>query len=142
MSTSTNELFDMLNWNNDIEIQKKGIEEAKKVKYISVFFQPVESKEVWENCARVIAAKKDEELARHLTKLFEWLQDMNWPGAETIFDRILAMSPEFICHAFSYSLKKAIQTDDDSWKESLRTFAKAKNLGLLLPEDQQDFLNQ
>ena len=84
--------------------------------------------------------KKDEELAKYCIKLFEWLQDMNWPGAEIIFDRLLAMSATFIYHAFSYSLKKAIQTTDYSWQSCLRTFAEEKGLVDLLPEDQLAFL--
>lgn len=55
---SINEVFEMLNWNNSEEIQQKGIEEASKIKYISILFQPVENKEIWENCAKVIAKKR------------------------------------------------------------------------------------
>lgn len=55
----------MLNWNNSEEIQQKGIEEASKIKYISILFQPVENKEIWENCAKVIA-KKTTKYFRHI----------------------------------------------------------------------------
>lgn len=62
---SINEVFEMLNWNNSEEIQQKGIEEASKIKYISILFQPVENKEIWENCAKVIA-KKTTKYFRHI----------------------------------------------------------------------------
>ncbi len=74
---SINEVFEMLNWNNSEEIQQKGIEEASKIKYISILFQPVENKEIWENCAKVIAKKNDEILSTYMIMLFEWLKDAN-----------------------------------------------------------------
>ena len=49
MSIGINELFEMLNWNNDEDIQKKGIEEGMKIKYISILIQPIEDKSIWEN---------------------------------------------------------------------------------------------
>ena len=52
-----NELFEMLDSNNDAEIQIAGIEEAKQIKFFSILFQPVENKSVWENCAKVIVTK-------------------------------------------------------------------------------------
>lgn len=33
--------------------------------------------------------KSDEELEPYLISLFEWVQDMNWPGATLIFNRLL-----------------------------------------------------
>ena len=67
MSLGINELFEMLNWNNDEKIQKRGIEEGKKVKHISAFFQTGD-KNIWENCAKIIASHSDEELKIYLGK--------------------------------------------------------------------------
>ena len=73
MLVDINILFEMLDINNDISIQQKGIEEGKKVKYLSVFMQPIESKNVWENCAKIIVSKSDEELDKYMFFLMEWL---------------------------------------------------------------------
>ncbi len=113
MSVSTNEMFEMLNWNSSIETQKKGICEAVKVKYISIFFQPQESKDVWENCAKVIAKKSDTELSIYVIDMLTWLQDMNWPGAERIFNRLCHMQPQLVYNNFLFCLKKAIMTQDN-----------------------------
>ena len=61
MLVDINILFEMLDINNDISIQQKGLEEGKKVKYLSVFMQTIESKNVWENCAKIIVSKSAEE---------------------------------------------------------------------------------
>ena len=71
-----------------------GINEAKNYKYLYPFIQPLipgKSKCIWEPCARIVALKSDEELKPYLYLLFEWLQDLNWPGAYVIFDRLLKM---------------------------------------------------
>ena len=85
------QIFEMLSWDNDKETQLRGIEEAKQIKHLSVFLQPIESKLIWENCARVLISKNDKELQLYLVSMFKWLQDMNWPGADYIYDRLKNM---------------------------------------------------
>ena len=122
MKYSIDELFEMISWNNTEEIQQKGIEEAQKSKYLSVFIQPIESKSVWENCAKIISSKSDSELERYLVELFQWLQDMNWPGADIIYTRLKNMSHDKIQFAYSLSIMRAIKLDDRVWLEVLETF--------------------
>ena len=50
MAYSIDEIFAMLSWDSSEELQKIGLDEARKVKHLSVFLQPLESKSVWENC--------------------------------------------------------------------------------------------
>ena len=92
MNYSIDDIFDMLSWENTNEVQTQGISEAKKIKHISVLFRPKESKSIWENCAIVLASKSDDELSKYIVDLFEWLQDMNWPGADIIYDRLKKIS--------------------------------------------------
>ena len=83
------EIMDMLDWNNNEEVQQKGVELAKSIKSISAFVHPNDpGKTVWENCARILADRPDEKLKPYLSQLLEWLQDMNWPGAEIILARL------------------------------------------------------
>ena len=94
---SIDEIMEMLDSslerNNSCEIQKQGIELGKKIKCLDVFFQPVypSGKLVWENCAKIIVSKTDEELEPYIFKMFEWLDDINWPGALIIFERLVKM---------------------------------------------------
>ena len=86
-------ILKMLDWNSSKEIQKKGRKKAEKIKDLNMFIQPVDkkyNKNVWENCAIILQNKSDEELSPYLERILEWLQDINWPGAELILERMLS----------------------------------------------------
>ena len=116
------QIFDMMSWNNEEKIQRQGIEEAKKIKNLSVLFQPIESKSIWENCAKVLVSKEDQELKLYLINMFQWLQDMNWPGAEHIYERLKKMPMQDIEIAYKISLSMADRTQDVVWKKVLIDF--------------------
>lgn len=85
----------LLSWNRTKEQQKKGVELSKNVKNLKCFILPyytlnneILSKDIWENCAKVLAEKNDEDLEPYLYDLLEWIQDLNWPGAEIILERL------------------------------------------------------
>ena len=59
------EIMNMLDWHKLPEIQTKGIAQAKDAETIRPFIQPLtpeHNKNVWENCAVIIAEKSDEKL--------------------------------------------------------------------------------
>lgn len=116
MQVSIDKIFEYLSWANGDEIQKRGIELASNIKSLSVLIMPIESKSIWENCARVLMRKSDEELERYFIMLFEWLKDMNWPGAYLIYDRLLCASTENFLFAYQYSLSVAKQMRDHPWE--------------------------
>lgn len=122
MAYGIDELFKMLSWDSSEELQKIGLAEARKVKYLSVFLQPIESKSIWENCAKVLIDKSDLELERYLVDMFRWLQDMNWPGAALIFDRLKKMPKSFVQPAYTFCVDQAICTSDECWKQTLDSF--------------------
>ena len=122
------QIFEMISWNNDEETQNKGIKEAKKIKDLSVFMQPIEDKSIWENCAKVLADKSDEVLIPYLIPLFEWLQDMNWPGAWLIYDRLKMMPAKDIEVPFNISLSLADKYNDSLWKQALMDFKKESKI--------------
>lgn len=124
-----NQVFHMLSWDSDDETQAAGIREAGNIEYLSVLFQPIESKGIWETCAKVIASKPDDVLSRYTFMMFKWLRDMNWPGAQIIFDRLLKMPADRISSAFQYSLKKALALDDAPWLLCLSAFREAYEAG-------------
>ena len=122
MDMGIDQIFDMMSWNNEEKIQRQGIEEAKKIKNLSVLFQPIESKSIWENCAKVLVSKEDQELKLYLINMFQWLQDMNWPGAELIYERLKKMPMQDIEIAYKISLSMADRTQDVVWKKVLIDF--------------------
>lgn len=117
-------IMDLLDWNNGLEKQKEGIRLAKEVKCINVFLQPCDkyyNKNVWDNCAIILSERTDEELSPYLIELMEWLQDMNWPGAFCILERLQKYKKSKSFHfAFNVCLKRAQALDDDIWESNLR----------------------
>lgn len=103
------------------------IEAAMQIRNLHVFVQPTlnppeHSKSVWDGCAMILARHGDKELSPHLSRLLEWLQDLNWPGAETIHDRLLDMDRKYLQHALEYSFRQARKLDDEPWLYFLTEF--------------------
>ena len=118
------EIMDMLDWNMPTEIQSKGISLAENTKKILPFIQPLTpkyNKNVWGNCAVIIAAKSDDDLKPYLAELLEWLQDMSWPGAFCILNRLQKYADNSsIFNAISSCSEKAEASGDEVWKSNLR----------------------
>lgn len=90
--TNIDSLMKMLRWNAPLKEQEEGIRLGKQIQNFAVFFQPFTAeigKNVWENCAMIVADKADFDLRPHLPRLLEWLEDPNWPGADIIYKRLL-----------------------------------------------------
>lgn len=122
MKCNIDDIFGYLSWNNAPEVQSMGIEMAKKIKFLSVLIMPIEDKSVWENCAKILASKSDDELDRYFIKLFEWIKDMNWPGADIIYRGLSLVPSQKIMWAYKYSVSIAEQTHDDIWNLVLSDF--------------------
>lgn len=117
------EIMTMLDWNNELEEQKKGIELAKSIKNINVFLQPLHpntNKNVWDNCAKVLASKEDKVLLPYTTALLEWLQDLNWPGALVILERLkhYKASDSFVLFV-TECINRAIACNEQIWLDNL-----------------------
>lgn len=117
-------IMDLLDWNNSMEKQEQGIALAKDVKCINVFLQPCSknyNKNVWDNCAKILSARSNEELSPYMIELMEWLQDMNWPGAFCIFERLKGMvNEQLFQHSYTICLKYAQALEDEVWENNLR----------------------
>ena len=117
------EIMDMLDWHNPPEVQAKGIALARNTETILPFIQPLtpeHNKNVWGNCAVIIAEKSDEKLEPYLTELLEWVQDMNWPGALRIMDRLQKYSDNAsLREAVNVCLAKARERGDEVWENNL-----------------------
>ena len=128
------DIMDMLDWNQSKEEQEKGLKLAKNIKSINVFIQPLDpkhNKNVWENCAKVLSERSDEELKPYIIPLLEWLQDMNWPGAFIIFERLKNYKDK---NNFDWSyyevMNRAVKLNDEIWKENLIELSKSLNFEL------------
>ena len=118
------EIMDMLDWHMSSEIQIEGISLARNIETIIPFIQPLtpkHNKNVWENCAVIISERSDEEIKPHLPEVLEWLQDMNWPGAFCILNRLKEMvNEQLFQHSYAICLKCAKALDDEVWESNLK----------------------
>ena len=124
------EIMDMLDWHMPSEIQSKGISLARNTETIIPFIQPLtpkHNKNVWGNCAVIISERSDEEIKPHLPEMLEWLQDMNWPGAFCILNRLQKYSDEnSLCNAINVCIKKAKKCRDEVWETCVCFCANSK----------------
>lgn len=141
MSVGISELFEMLDSNSDEETQKKGIEEGSKIEYISIFMQPIENKGIWENCAKIIVQKSDENLIGYMIFLLEWLQDANWPGFNIIYNRIKAMPVKLISFYYARSIRKAAGIEDEMWLVYLASLSTNKELYESLSNKEKEIID-
>lgn len=98
-----NEIYRMLNWKSRYGDQLQGIKAARDLDDLSSLILPCangESKSMWENCARALYEISDERLESYLPSLLEWLQDLNWPGALIILDRLKIFSGKKLIKPF------------------------------------------
>ncbi len=117
-------IMGLLDWNKSIADQAEGIKMAENIENINVFLQPCSknyNKNVWDNCAKILSARSNEELSPYMIELMEWLQDMNWPGAFCIFDRLKGMvNEQLFQHSYTICLKYAQALEDEVWENNLR----------------------
>ena len=125
---SIDDIMDMLDWNCSIEEQLKGLQLAKTIKSINVFIQPLDykhNKNVWENCAKILAERNDEELRPYITSLLEWLKDMNWPGAFIIFERLKNYKDKkWFDLVYNEVINMTEKLEDEIWKKNLSELKK------------------
>lgn len=135
MALTIDEIYDLFIWDGNYSDEeykrreKMGIDEGVKLKNLFPFIQPIivppeKSKSVWESCAKVISLKTDEELEPFLYLLFEWFQDMNWPGAFIIFDRLSKIPYSMLKPSMEFSIEQAKRENDELWSMALEDFKK------------------
>ena len=87
-------IYKMLSLEKPDEIRTEGFRLAKKIEDLSLLILPPAAPSVWECCAQVLCEKSDVVLEPYLCSLLEWLQDLNWPGALIILERLKIFSGE------------------------------------------------
>lgn len=116
-------IMNLLDWNRSVSEQERGVKLARDVKDIGAFIQPCNkkyNKNVWENCAKILVERTDDELTPYLIELFEWLQDMNWPGAFYILRRLQTFTGNSVYDkALSACVKRARASKDKVWQNNL-----------------------
>ena len=133
-------IMGMLDSENPDEIQQKGIQLAHQLKDLHILIQPMNfgSKAVWNNCAKILAEKTDDELEPYLVNLIEWIQDINWPGAFVIMNRLKIFSGEKLKNPFLKFVNNAIKLNNEEgfmWLDYLSELLDNESLKKELPTD-------
>ena len=128
MSVDIDTLFEMMDEGQPTEVQEEALREARKIKSLSVFMQPIEYGWSWENCAKVICEKTDKELDTYICEMLKWLRDLNWPGAFLIMERLEKMDSQLLVYAVGYQVKQAILLKDNEWLTYMSYLLKNKKL--------------
>ncbi len=137
MTVDIDTLFEMMDEGQPVEVQEEALREARKIKSLSVFMQPIEYGWSWENCAKVICEKTDEELNSYKYEMLEWLQDLNWPGAFLIMERLEKMDPQLLLNAAIYAVKQALLLKDNEWLGWMSYLIKNKKFYDALSEEKE-----
>ena len=143
-----NEIYKKLIWHSRFGEQLQGIELAKEIDDLSLLILPCangESKGLWENCARALYVMSDDRLEPYLPSLLEWLQDLNWPGALIIMDRLKVFSGRKLKKSFIETYNYAVELNNDEgliWLDYLSELLDNQELKQELPEDVLEHLQK
>lgn len=69
----------------------------------------------WDILANIILRRGEKNIQDVIGNLFLWLQDMNWPGAQTIWDFLLTIDPKTFDCEIEKKLFEAIFNRDVIW---------------------------
>ena len=68
-----------------------------------------------------LSERTDDELSFYFEELMCWLQDMNWPGAFCILERVKKYEGRgLLMNAYTNCLKCAKALDDETWEDNLK----------------------
>ena len=123
----------LIDWNSPTGEQERGMKMAENLENINVFLRPCNknaNKNVWENCAKILSQRMDDELFPYLVELLEWLQDLNWPGAFCILERLKKYDDVLaLNNAINTCLKCAHALGDSVWECNLQSIVAHHNSG-------------
>lgn len=129
----------LIDWNRSEAEQQEGLRMAREVQCIRAFFQPSGPgycKSVWENCATIICERSDEELMPHIYEMFAWLQDLNWPGALSILQRLLRFSNvDALAEMIEEMLPALVAVDETPWLMSIAGLLESQELQATLSKE-------
>ena len=87
------------------------------------YFVQVGDKGIWYYEALVLTRRGYPKIADVIPKLFEWLQDMNWPGADEIWHLLSKLPSDVLIANFENAANKAVDENDYGWMYWLYEFA-------------------
>lgn len=108
--------------------EKKLIEKFSSDKYDCDMFFRNGFSTFWSYEAKILKNKSYNMLNRYLDDLFEWLQDVNWPGFKDVEDILLSIREDDFILGFKKNIKCAIEENDDAWMDNLISIFRKKKI--------------
>ena len=103
-------------------IKQNVLKLSKDLNYAnSKFIRPYEKK-YWEDAAKVLEARGYPIIKDVILDVFEWMKDMNWPGALIAYDILKKLPEDILVENLETSIQKAISTNDIGWLYWLNLF--------------------
>lgn len=130
-------IYRMLSRENTDETRAEGFRLANTIEDLSLFILPPAEPSVWECCAQVLYDKSDLILEPYLNGLLEWLQDLNWPGALIILERLKIFSGEKLKKSFMDCFACANTLNNKEglmWLDYLSELLENEDLRAILPK--------
>lgn len=118
-----------LSWNCSTEVQEKSINQLiadESIDY-KILLQP-ETKDCWYNCAKILIEIGYPRNKDTICGLFEWLQDMNWPGALEIRNYLESLPKKIFMPYYEDAIKRALKDKDEIWLYFLTWFINSLSL--------------
>ncbi len=118
-----------LSWFLPPETQSETIEDVLSTKDFNwgSLILPDGRKDCWQNCAEILSRLPDRVIAPLAPRMLEWVQDVNWPGAFTIVERLRKLPPEMLTPGLDTARKSALEKMDAIWLEYLNEYFGAAN---------------
>ena len=104
---------------------------------------PAREKGLFQRCAFIISKMPIDFIAKHAVELMEWFQDLNWPGAALIQQRLILFSKTEMLAAIVNRMVRSLSIlADDVWLNSIKGLEQNANLKTLLCKDVVDILEK
>ncbi len=124
-----NLLIRSLDWDTPAEIKEAAMKELEKLDEdnLSVLLQP-NGKGCWENAAILLRTIGYPRIRKILPGLFEWLQDVNWPGADIVIEILANINKKDILPHIEHTLIEAAKKNDEPWINGINYLVNAMKL--------------
>lgn len=111
-----------LRQNQSKEVQQQGIQSILDDPNIDLELLAFPNIDIMENVSIAFVKMGISKVSKIVPRLFDWLQDLNWPGAQNIFDLLLTGEPDHIYPIWKQKIDEAQRLNDDEWIFWLRDF--------------------
>ncbi len=86
------------------------------------------SKFYWRYRANVLLLRGYPKVKNVIPELYNWLQDINWPGADEIMKLLSTFPRDVLVSSFEEAVGRAVKQNDEEWMLFLYEFAKNNNI--------------